>query len=125
MDDSTWMSFFAFLAGMAVATLLIRWLANRAINRLLDEIEADTIENDTIKVIEANIEFDQNMFLVYNKKNGSFLAQGKNLEELKQHIMHRYKDIDIKIVGGDTDAFNRLKEQVKLNESSSSVGPTP
>lgn len=125
MDDSTWMFFFAFLAGMAVATLLIRWLANRAINRLLDEIEADTIENDTIKVIEANIEFDQNMFLVYNKKNGSFLAQGKNLEELKQHIMHRYKDIDIKIVGGDTDAFNRLKEQVKLNESSSSVGPTP
>ena len=118
MDDSTWMSFFAFLAGMAVATLLIRWLANRAINRLLDEIEADTVENDTIKVIEANIEFDNNMFLVYNKKNGLFLAQGKDIEELKQHIMHRYKDIDIKIVGGDADAFNRLKEQVKLNEVS-------
>lgn len=121
MDDTVFISVVSFLVGMAAATLLIRFLANRAIERLLDEIEADKVKEDTIKVIEANIEFDNNMFLVYNKKNGSFLAQGKNLEELKQHIMHRYKDIDIKIVGGDTDAFNRLKEQVNLNESSSSI----
>lgn len=124
MDDTVVISVVSFVLGMVAATVLIRWLANRAIERLLDEIEADKAETDTIKVIEANIEFDQNMFLVYNKKNGLFLAQGKDIEELKQHIMHRYKDIDIKIVGGDTDAFNRLKEQVKLNESSSSVGPT-
>lgn len=123
MDNNTLLYVITFVAGMAASALLIRWLAQRAVDKFLDQIESGQLKQEAeIKVIEARVEVDNGAFFVYNNNNGSFIAQGNNITELKKHIMDRYKDIDIKIIGGDPDAFAKLKlEAEKYNESIGSI----
>lgn len=123
MDNNTLLYVITFVAGMAASALLIRWLAQRAVNKFLDQIESGQLKKEAeIKVIEARVEVDNGAFFVYNNNNGSFIAQGNTITELKKHIMDRYKDIDIKIIAGDPDAFAKLKlEAEKYNESISSI----
>lgn len=120
MDNIIWVAMLSFLAGMVVTLIAIWLIIRNEIKRMLANID-NAVEYEADAVVEADVEFDQNMFFLYNRKNGNFMAQGKDLEELKTHIAQRFKDIEIKIVGGDVDAVKKLKTQVGVNESSNSI----
>lgn len=127
MDNSSLSYLITFVAGMAAAALLIRWLAHRAIEKFMDKFESGELTPEPeVPQIKAKVEVDNGVFFVYNNENGSFIAQGNTIEELKKHLQDRYKDIDIRIVSGDPEAFAKLKLEVeKFNENSSSVRSTP
>jgi hypothetical protein len=115
----------AFVLGMLTATLLIRWVAQRIIQRLLDQVEKE-LPKDTDNKLSVNLEFEQDIYFLYNNEDGSFIAQGNDLAELKQHLNQRFPNRTIAIVNGDPVALKNLGQQIKeFNENSNSVGSTP
>lgn len=115
-----------FALGMLAATLLIRWMARRAIDQFVERF-ADAVEQK-VEANELNVEleFEQNIYFLYNSDDGSFVAQGNNLMDLKQHINQRFPNRTIKIVKGDPAVLESLKDQIKdINENSNSIRSTP
>ena len=102
-----------FALGMLAATLLIRWMARRAIDqfveRFADAVE-EKIEDNQLRV---NVEFDQDIYFLYNSDDGSFVAQGTNLQELKQHLQQRFPNQSVNVVNGDKDILKRLSSEIE------------
>lgn len=115
-----------FALGMLAATLLIRWMARRAIDQLMEKFTGVVEEKIEESQLRVNLEFDQNIYFLYNSDDGSFIAQGNNLQELKTHLQQRFPNRIITIVNGDKTAIENLKLQIKeLNEDSNSIRSTP
>ena len=111
-----------FVLGMLATTLLIRWAAQRMIQRLLSEVEKE-LPSAVDKKLSVNLEFDQNIYFLYNSKDGTFIAQGQDLQQLKQHLNQRFPNQTITIDKGDPIALENLRQQIKdFNENSHSVG---
>ena len=77
--------FFAIaLAVWNILTLVYNlYRAYQAI-KIIDQKIIDAVERkieDTIKVIEVNIEKHQDTFYLFSRENNQFIAQGKNKEE--------------------------------------------
>ncbi len=114
-----------FALGMLSATLLIRWLARRAIDQLVEQLAEVAEEKVEASELKVELEFEQNIYFLYNSDDGTFVAQGNTLADLKQHLNQRFPNRTIKIVKGDPAVLESLKQQIKdINENSSSVGST-
>jgi hypothetical protein len=114
-----------FALGMLAATLLIRWMACRAMDQFMESFAVAVDKRAEEKQLCVNLEFDQNIYFLYNSNDGSFVAQGRNLQELKNNLNQRFSDLEVKIVKGDLAALETLKNQIKdCDENSSSVRPT-
>jgi ribonuclease HIII len=116
--------FIVFVAGMLLAAWVIRWLARQAIDQLLEQF-VETQEPENNNHLCVYLEFEQNIYFLYNSDNGSFVAQGNNLAELKTNLTKRFPDRNITIVKGDPEIMKTLTQQLKeANENSTSVGST-
>jgi len=114
-----------FALGMLAGTLIIRWLAQRAIKTLLEQLEETTENVAEDNHLRVDVEFDQNIYFLYNSDDGSFVAQGNDLLALRKHLNQRFPNRTIKIVKGDPAVLETLKNQIKdPNENSHSVGST-
>lgn len=110
--------------GMLIATLLIRWMAQQAITKILDQIENEK-EPEADNQLRVDVEFEQNIFFLYNSDDGSFVAQGNNLTDLRDNLRQRFPNRTITIVKGNATAMEQLKQQLKdFDENSNSVGST-
>jgi hypothetical protein len=106
-----------FALGMIAATLFIRWMAQRTIAKILDQIEQEK-EHETDNQLRVDVEFEQNIYFLYNSDDGSFVAQGNNLQELKTNLQHRFPDRLVNIVKGDEDIMKRLSSEIEnLNQT--------
>jgi hypothetical protein len=114
-----------FVLGMVAATVLIRWMARRAIDQFVErfaDVVEEKIEDNQMRV---DVEFDQNIYFLYNSDNGSFVAQGNNLLDLRKNLEQRFPNRTINIVKGDPTVLTALKNQIKdINEDSNSVRST-
>lgn len=112
------------MLGVLVATLTIRWMAQRAITKILEQIEQEN-EPETDNQLRVDVEFEQNIYFLYNSDDGSFVAQGNDLLDLRTNLHKRFPDRTITIVKGNATAMEQLKQQLKdFNENSHSVGST-
>jgi len=114
-----------FVLGMLAATILIRWMARRAIDQFVEKFTDAVEEKVETNQLRVDVEFEQNIYFLYNSDDGSFVAQGNNLLDLRKHLQQRFPNRTINIVKGNPEVLERLKEQIKdLNEDSNSVGST-
>jgi ribonuclease HIII len=117
--------FIVFIAGMLLAAWAIRWLARQAIDQLLEQF-VETQDSEKHNHLCVYLEFEQNIYFLYNSDNGSFVAQGNNLAELKTNLVKRFPNQNITIVKGDPEIMKTLTQQLKEpNEDSTSVRSTP
>lgn len=114
--------FIVFLAGMLLAAWAIRWLARKAVDQLLEQfIEIQEPEKDNH--LRVDLEFEQNIYFLYNSNDGSFVAQGNDLADLRSNLVKRFPNRNVTIVKGDPEIMKTLAQQLKENnENSSSVG---
>lgn len=115
-----------FALGMLAATMLIRWMARRAIDQFMDRIvEAADAKTDQAD-IRVKLEVDQNIYFLYNNDDGAFIAQGTDLLTLRDNLVKRFPDRTITIVEGDATAIAALTAQIKeLNENRNSIRSAP
>ena len=118
-------SILGFLAGILVSVLAVRWLVRRVIDRIADAIERDQETPD--KEIKLKLEFDQNNYFMYNVTDGSFVAQGESITQIRERLRERFPDYNATVVDGDPEAVEKLREELKLNpdENSNSIRPAP
>ena len=110
------------MLGMLAATLLIRWMAQRAIAKILVQIEQEK-EPEPDNQLRVDVEFEQNIYFLYNSDDGSFVAQGNDLLDLRNNLHNRFPDRTVTIVKGNATAMEQLKQQLEdFNENSHSVG---
>lgn len=113
-----------FVVGMVVATLAIRWAAQKAIAKLMKQIEEET-KTTIDDQLRVEVEFDQNIYFLYNSDDGSFIAQGTDVFDLRDNLRKRFPNRTITIVKGNATAMENLKQQLKdFDENSHSVGST-
>ena len=100
------------MLGMLAATLLIRWMAQRAIAKILDQIEQEK-EPEPDNQLRVDVEFEQNIYFLYNSDDGSFVAQGTDLLNLRDNLRQRFPNRTITIVNGNATAMETLKSQLE------------
>lgn len=115
-----------FVLGMLAATLIIRWLARRAIDHFIEQVTDSVETKKDSNDLRVDLEVEQNIYFLYNSDDGSFIAQGKDLLTLRDHLAKRFPDRTITIVKGDSTAIKTLAAQIQeANENSNSIRSTP
>jgi hypothetical protein len=59
-------------------------------NKILNEIEKKSAEQEAGEMIHIVIEKYDGMFMVYDKKDSRFMAKGSSLEELEDELRSMY-----------------------------------
>jgi len=114
-----------FALGMFVATVMIRWLAQRAVDKFMENIALRS-ERRTAGELRINLEFDQNIYFVYDSDNGEFIAHNSDIAALCQQLVQRFPDRPINVVKGDAAAIKALVAELEIiNENIDSVRSTP
>lgn len=109
-----------FVLGMLAATLLIRWMAQQAISKILDQLDEEKEPNADTQ-LRVDVEFEQNIYFLYNSDDGSFVAQGTDVFNLRDNLKQRFPDRTITIVKGNATAMETLKKQLENFENTKAV----
>lgn len=98
--------------GMVVTGLVLLLIAQRLVNRASANIDAIAAELKQLaeNIIPARVEQHDGVFYVYNTRDGSFIAQGTSIDEIKHRIEERMKDATVMVTEGDTDVLQKLKD---------------
>ena len=91
-----------------VLLLFAKWLVRRA-EANIDAITAE-LKQLAENIIPARVEQHDGVFYVYNTRDGSFIAQGTSLDEIKNRIEERMKDATVMVTEGDADVLQKLKD---------------
>jgi hypothetical protein len=116
--------------GMLVAWATVWFMLKTVITRvndemgkMLDKVAAEVEkESDSRKLIMARVELHDDTFYVYNKENNEFMAQGKTLAEVKEHMFTRFSKDKFNVIADpdeNVDVLKKLKETA--NETSNSI----
>lgn len=104
MEDFNWISFITWsIVGWLVLRILQRYLEvkNALLKEELDQLEKKMKE----KFIHVNVEKHGEVFYLFEKDSGQFIAQGKDMEELKSHCDQRFRR---SVVIGNTDELKSV-----------------
>ncbi len=123
--DTFFTHFFAFLAGALAATALIRWAAERFVERLLAAVD-DTLEQEKAAdtaTRRVEIEVVDNQVLCYNADTKEFVCQGQDLTQVIERFKQRFPGTyDVKLVPANDETRAWARTQLaKLNETGTSI----
>ena len=115
------------IVGMFVAWATVWFLLKTVITRvndemgkMLDKVVAEVEEHqDPRKLIMARVELHDDTFYVYNKENNEFMAQGRTLAEVKEHMFQRYSRDKYNVIADPEENEDVLK---KLKETANETG---
>ena len=105
-----------FLLGVVVGAGVLYVFAVWTIRRLLSQAMAEDAITATRKenlIKRARVEEINGIFYFYNKDNGEFLVQGKDLQELLDHSESRWPGTTVQVVDGDKETIAQLKAMTK------------
>jgi hypothetical protein len=123
--DTFFTHLFAFLAGAIAASLVIRWAAERFVERLLAAVD-DTLEKEKATdaaTRRAEIEVVDNQVLCYNADTKEFVCQGQDLLQVIERFKQRFPGTyDVKLVPANDETRAWARTQLaKLNETGTSI----
>ena len=100
------------VAGVVITVVVAVWVVKGLVARAEADIDAIVaeIKKTAENIIPARIEQHDGVFYVYNTRDGSFIAQGTSLAEIKARIEERMKDATVMVTEGDTDVLQKLKD---------------
>ena len=112
----------AFIAGMAIAALIIRWMARTAIERLLKKLEQEVSPTDTAPgSMELKVELAENQFLCYNSSTMDFVCQGSDIVEITKNFRKRYPNRNASLISDSTEVMQVLQQQKSLLDNENST----
>jgi len=108
MENFDWISFFFYSAiGWIVAKIIAIYLdaKNKQLEKDIQFLK-DRIES---RVVDAKVEQHGDMFYLFDKVNDSFIAQGRNSDEVAKHVEERFKGRKVIFVNREELAQSGLK----------------
>lgn len=76
--------------GFVVGWFLREWYAMRKIDKLIDSINGNMLDEIKKKVVDITIEKSGDFFFVYRKEDGAFLAQGTDIDKLSDILTEKF-----------------------------------
>jgi hypothetical protein len=112
MPDDILNLLMAIVIGVVVAKLIDFAVFYWQLRRIANTVERAVKEEVDNTVIRVNIEKHHDCFYLFNQKTGEFVAQGRDIAELKQRCDQRFPQ---KVVVTDEEELIRwnLKPQTK------------
>lgn len=108
MENFDWISFLFYSAiGWVIAKIIAIYLDAKN-QQLAKDIQVlrDRIDS---RIIDVKIEQHGEMFYLFDKKSDSFVAQGRNLEEVNQHVNQRFKGSKVIFANSEELSASGLK----------------
>lgn len=99
---STWDIVLICLIIWAVAKFASLYM--KAKNEILQEEIADLTQKLKNKIIHVNVEQHGSVFYLFEKDTNRFIAQGSNINEIKQKCADRFKDA---VIVADEDEIKK------------------
>ena len=106
--------FVVFVLGMAASMLILRWVVQRAIDRVMAQLEQEDAAQASD--IRLKLEFDQNIYFTYNVDNNQFVCQADSVQQLRERLSTMFPGRTATIVEGDPvilAAMQKELEQIK------------
>lgn len=104
------------LVGIAIGAwgfyMIIKAALAVAIRKLENEIEEAIEKQRDEKSIPCRVELHNDVFFVYNNDTNEFVAQGKDLAELRERIRVRWADKKVSVVAGEESVLEKLRAQI-------------
>ena len=102
-------------AGVIVGYMVLRILVHVALARAEKELRllAQAVEIYQASTISARVEQIDGVFYVYDTRDGSFLAQGETVTELRSRIEARVKHARVLVTEGEESVLNLLKTDLE------------
>ena len=105
--------------GMFIAWATVWFMLKTVITKVNDEmgkildqaVEAAEEASSKIEIL-ARVELHGDTFYAYNKETNEFMAQGKTLKEIKEHMFKRYDKTKYNVMAdpeSDADVLKKLK----------------
>jgi hypothetical protein len=94
--------------GVIIGWFLREWYAMRKVEKLINNIGDTMVDEFKKKVIDISVEKNGDFFYVYRKDDGTFLAQGTDIEKLSDILVEKFPG----------KLFNCSPEDLKALESS-------
>jgi hypothetical protein len=104
--------FIVFMLGMAAAMLILRWAVNRAIDRIVSKIDQELADKIDDVGIQLKVEFDQNMYFMYNAINSTFVCQAPTVEQLYRRLQQMFPNQTATIVEGDPELLVTIQKEL-------------
>lgn len=102
--------FVVFVLGMAASMMILRWVVQRTIDRILGQMSLeDTVQDDGIKL---KLEFDQNTYFTYNTANNQFVCQGSSVQQLRERLSEMFPGQTATIVEGDPAVLAAMQQEL-------------
>lgn len=76
--------------GFVVGWFLREWYAMRKIDKLIDNMNDNLLDELKKKVVDITIEKSGDLFFVYKKDDGTFLAQGHDIDKLSDILTEKF-----------------------------------
>ena len=106
-------------AGVIIGYVVLRILVHIALSRAERELEllARAVEIYEAATISARVEHIDGVFYVYDTRDGSFLAQGQTVDELRARIETRVKNAQVRITEGEESVLSLLKSDLESSRA--------
>ena len=76
--------------GIIIGWFLREWYAMRKVEKLINNLGDSMIDEFKKKVIDITVEKDGDFFYVYRKDDGTFLAQGTDIDKLSDILLEKF-----------------------------------
>ena len=80
----------AIVGGLLIGWYAREWYAMRKIENLMNNFGDNMLDEFKKKVIDITIEKSGDLFYVYKKDDGTFLAQGPDIDKLSDILVQKF-----------------------------------
>lgn len=80
----------AIAGGFIVGWFLREWYALRKVEKIIADLNTNMVDEFKKKVIDINVEKSGDIFYIYRKDDGTFLAQGDDIDKLSDLLTEKY-----------------------------------
>lgn len=123
--DTFFTHFVAFVLGALAATMLIRWAANRFVERLLAAVDEPLEKEKAVEAATRRVEIEvvDNQILCYNIDTKEYICQGQDLSQVIENFKQRFPGTyDVNLVAANDETREWARTQLaKLNETGTSI----
>jgi hypothetical protein len=98
-----------------IITFITIYITYKALKNSGKSLENDEIDPDEVpekqEVIVCCAELIENHLYIWNKKDDSFITQGKNMDEVVQHFIKHYPNKKIYLQSDNENDYEEFKEK--------------
>jgi hypothetical protein len=98
---------------MFAVDIALAWLVLRATNKTPDQLLTEIERDNSLKRVNARLEIIDDVFFLYDKDRNEFLGQGKTAEQVIEHLISRFGNIQVTLIDADSKFKEIFVSQLK------------